>query len=489
MLFGMRRIDAFCLMALAFLLLQGCGGRMDLRPVGIATDRTSMIFPDYQDVTVPCNIAPLNFYYTDMAFTRPVTVFSSGAVTVKFRGREVEWKEKDWKKLVASAAGSDIDVVTSPGGNADEVHWTIHVSPDPIDPYLTYRLIEPGFEVWDDLEIVERHLESFDAKPISDWRNTQNKCMNCHIHSQGRGDLSMFYLRGEGGGAILNRGGTLRKLNLRSGSMISSTVYGEIHPEGRFGVFSTNIIIPGMHSFGNLRMEVFDTASDLCVADFDSNTMLTFPETSREDVFETFPVFSADGRYVYYCAAPARPVPAEIDRLMYSLVRRPFDAETGTLGAPADTVWSASERGLSVCHPKASPDGRWLLFTVADYGTFPINHRECDLRMMDLHSGEILTLDTVNADKSDTYHSWSSDSRWFVFASKRGDGMFGKPWFSHVSEDGSTTKPFLLPQKDPHFYDFMTRSFNVPDLGDSSVGFDAAEIGRIWKEVPAEQFN
>ncbi len=489
MLFGMRRIDAFCLIALALLLLQGCGGRMDPRPVGIATDRTSMIFPDYQDVTVPCNIAPLNFYYTDVAFTKPVTVFSSGPVTVKFRGREVEWKEKDWKRLIAAAAGSDIEVVTSPGGNRDEIHWAIHVSSDPIDPYLTYRLIEPGFEVWDDLEIVERHLESFDAKPISDWRNTQNKCMNCHIHSQGRGDLSMFYLRGEGGGAILNRGGTLRKLNLRSGSMISSTVYGEIHPEGRFGVFSTNIIIPGMHSFGNLRMEVFDTASDLCVADFDSNTMLTFPETSREDVFETFPVFSADGRYVYYCAAPARPVPAEIDRLMYSLVRRPFDAETGTLGAPADTVWSASEHGLSVCHPKASPDGRWLLFTVADYGTFPINHRECDLRMMDLHSGEILNLDTVNADKSDTYHSWSSDSKWFVFASKRGDGMFGKPWFSHVSEDGITTKSFLLPQKDPHFYDFMTRSFNVPDLGNSSVGFDAVEIGRIWREVPAEQFN
>jgi hypothetical protein len=174
---------------------------------------------------------------------------------------------------------------------------------------------------------------------------------------------------------------------------------------------------------------------------------------------------------------------------MYSLVRRPFDAETGTLGAPADTVWSASERGLSVCHPKASPDGRWLLFTVADYGTFPINHRECDLRMMDLQTGEVLTLEEVNADKSDTYHSWSSNAKWFVFASKRGDGMFGKPWFSHVSEDGSVTKPFLLPQQDPHFYDTMTRSFNVPDLGNASVGFDAAEIGRIWREVPAEVFD
>ena len=482
-----RRVILFCVFVI--FLAAGCGSR-DVRPAGDHTDRTSFMFPDYQEVTIPCNIAPLNFYYTDPDLSRAVTVFSSGEVSVTFRGREVVWKEKVWKRLVASASGSEIEVVsTLKSGTVEEKRWKIHVSHDPIDPYLTYRLIEPGFEVWDDLEIVERHLESFESKVISDWRHTANKCMNCHIHSQARGDLSMFYLRGEGGGAILNRNGTLRKLSLRDSSMISPTVYGEIHPAGRFGVFSTNIIIPGMHSFANRRMEVFDTASDLCVADFDNNEMMSFPATARDDVFETFPVFSADGKWVYYCAAPARPVPAEINQLMYSLVRVPFDAATGTLGTQADTVWSASAHGLSVCHPKASPDGRWLLFTVADYGTFPINHRECDLRMLDLKTGNIFTLDEVNADGSDTYHSWSSTSKWFVFASKRGDGMFGKPWFSHVSEDGSVTKPFLLPQGDPHFYDNMLRSFNVPDLGSSSVGFDAEEIGRVWKEVPAEDFN
>ncbi len=481
------KVISFCV--LVIFLVTGCDSR-DVRPAGDHTDRSSFMFPDYQEVTIPCNIAPLNFYYTDPDLTRAVTVFSSGVESVTFRGREVVWKEKVWKRLVASASGSEIEVLsTLKSGTVEEKRWKIHVSDDPIDPYLTYRLIEPGFEVWDDLEIVERHLDSFESKVISDWRHTANKCMNCHIHSQARGDLSMFYLRGEGGGAVLNRNGTLRKLSLRDSSMISPTVYGEIHPAGRFGVFSTNIIIPGMHSFANRRMEVFDTASDLCVADFDNNEMMSFPATARDDVFETFPVFSADGKWVYYCAAPARPVPAEINQLMYSLVRVPFDAATGTLGAQADTVWSASAQGLSVCHPKASPDGRWLLFTVADYGTFPINHRECDLRMLDLKTGNLFTLDEVNADGSDTYHSWSSTSKWFVFASKRGDGMFGKPWFSHVSEDGSVTKPFLLPQEDPHFYDNMLRSFNVPDLGSSSVGFDAEEIGRVWREVPAEVFN
>ena len=489
MLCGMRIGSWARLAFFALLLLFACGRGVDVRPVGEGTDRTAPVFPDYRDVTVPCNIAPLNFYYTAPDASRFVTTFTSAGRSVIIRGREVVWKEKAWKEMLST--GTDVEVLSAYKSATEPVsfRWTIRVSADSIDGYLTYRLIEPGFEVWDDLEIMERNLESFDAKPISDWRNTKNKCMNCHIHAQGRGDLSMFYLRGEGGGAILNRGGKLRKLTLKDSTMISPTVYGEIHPEGRYGVFSTNVIIPAMHSFGNRRMEVYDTASDLCVADFDGNHMHTFPETARPDVFETFPVFSADGKWIYYCAAPVKKLPADVEEMMYSLVRRPFDAETGTLGSPADTVWSATERGLSVCHPKASPDGRWLLFTVADYGTFPINHRECDLRMMDLRTGEVLTLDEVNADKSDTYHSWSHDAKWFVFASKRGDGFFGKPWFSHVSEDGTVTKPFLLPQRDPHFYDTMTRSFNVPDLGNASVGFDAAEIGRIWREVPAEVFD
>ena len=489
----MKRNEPFrmTLLLLAALLLFACGRSYDVRPFGPGTDRPDVVFPDYRGVTIPCNIAPLNFYYTDPAGAKFVTVFSAGDVTVSFKGREVVWKEQKWAQLLAAAAGSDIAVRSSYKSDNDPIswQWTIHVSSDRIDSYLTYRLIEPGFEVWDDLEIVERNLENFETRSISDWSHTDNHCMNCHIHAQGRGDLSMFYLRGEGGGAILNRGGTLRKLTLRDSAMISPTVYGEIHPAGRFGVFSTNIIIPAMHSAGGRRMEVFDTASDLCVADFDNNRMLTFPAYSRADVLETFPVFSADGNHVYYCAAEARSLPAEIEQMMYSLVRIPFDPQTGTLSGPADTLWSASARGASVCHPKASPDGRWLLFTLADYGTFPINHRECDLCLLDLSTGKIMDLSAVNDDKSDTYHSWSSDSRWFVFASKRGDGMFGKPWFSHVAPDGTVTKPFLLPQKNPHFYDTMLRSFNVPDLGNAPVGFDAAEIGRIWKEIPAESFE
>ncbi len=488
----MKRSDALALLAGVLLLpsvLLSCGREADVRPSGTGTDRPAEMFPDYREVTVPCNIAPLNFYYTDPHGRGFTTTFTRGGMTVRMGGRDVVWNARKWAALVEEGGEVSVETKYRSGGRRVALDWTFRVSPDRIDPYLTYRLIEPGFEVWDDLEIQERCLENFDTRAISDWRNTGNRCMNCHIHSRARGDLSMFYLRGRDGGAILNRGGELRKLDLRDSTMISSTVYGEIHPDGRFGVFSTNIIIPGMHPAGGRRMEVFDRASDLCVADFDADRMLTFPAYARADALETFPVFSADGKYVYFCTAPSRPLPAELEQLRYSLVRVPFDPLTGTLGDCVDTLWSASAAGASACHPKASPDGRWLLFTIADYGTFPINHRECDLALMDLSTGEVHGLEAVNSDASDTYHSWSSLSRWFVFASKRGDGLYGKPWFSHVSPEGEVTKPFLLPQADPHFYDNMLRSFNVPDLGDAPVGFDAPEVGRVLREVHSESFN
>ncbi|MBQ3977951.1 MAG: hypothetical protein II632_03805, partial [Bacteroidales bacterium] len=56
------KVISFCV--LVIFLVTGCYSR-DVRPAGDHTDRTSFMFPDYQEVTIPCNIAPLNFYYTD----------------------------------------------------------------------------------------------------------------------------------------------------------------------------------------------------------------------------------------------------------------------------------------------------------------------------------------------------------------------------------------------------------------------------------------
>lgn len=63
-----------------------------------------------------------------------------------------------------------------------------------------------------------------------------------------------------------------------------------------------------------------------------------------------------------------------------------------------------------------------------------------------------------------------------MFASKRDDGLYGKPYFVHVSTDGKVSKPFLLPQESPSFYDSNLKSFNVPDLGSVPVSFSPRDV-------------
>ena len=475
-----RPLYKFLSLLWAFILLLGCS-RGDRFTSVSGSDGPLVIYPDYKDVTIPANIAPLNFRYAMEGVRQARTTFTLDGKSVTIKGEEVEWRLGKWKSFLSGAEGKTIQVKAEAvvDGKSVSDSWSIYVSEDRIDAYLTYRLIEPAYQMWHEVSIQERCIEDFRETAICDFEHTENACMNCHIHGQQRGDLSMYYIRGPHGGAILNRDGQLRKLTLNAPGMLSGTVYGEIHPSGRYGVFSTNVVLPGPHTTAGARMEVYDSASDLTVADFDRNVMINLPHVARSDAFETFPCFSADGNWVYYCVADSLAVPQQIQDLRYDLVRASF--RDGRIGQQVDTLWSGRANGASACHPKASPDGRWLMFTAADYGTFPLYHTECTLHLLDLETGEVKALEGVKGDRSDTYHSWSSDSRWFVFASKRGDGQYGKPYFSHLDKDGNPTKPFVLPQKSARFYDYNFKSFNIPDLGRASTGLTLRDARRMFK--------
>ena len=225
---------------------------------------------------------------------------------------------------------------------------------------------------------------------------------------------------------------------------------------------------------------MFDTKSDIYVYDLKRGEVVRSPLVADSTRLETFPTFSADSKGIYYCVAEGPARPSRLDSLHYSLCRIDFDPVNGQFGNVTDTIISGS-RGCSVSHPRVSPDGNRLLYTVSDFGTFPIWHREADIRMLDLKSGETDPLTRANSPMSDTYHTWSSTGRWFVFASKRDDGRYGKPYFAHVSADGKVSKPFVLPQESPSFYDHNLKSFNVPDLGSSAVSFLAGDVPATLK--------
>ena len=221
------------------------------------------------------------------------------------------------------------------------------------------------------------------------------------------------------------------------------------------------------------------------MADLNDNHIISSPLASDSSRLETFPTFSPNGKYIYYCAANKKELSDKnLKNLKYALVRIPFNEENGRFGERIDTLYSSR----SVCHPKLSPDGRFCLFTVLDYGTFPAWHTESDLYMLDLQTGKTDSLNIVNSKKSDTYHCWSHTGKWFVFISKRDDGIYGKPYFCYIDRQGKAHKPFVLPQKEPTFYDDCLKSFNIPELSRGPIPFNTIDIEQALKQE-AEQFR
>ena len=440
----------------------------------VELDTLPPIYPDYCNVTIPENIAPLNFLLR--ADCEAIEV-KAGELVLNASGNEAVFDIDDWKTLMQQSSGKEIEVTITALVNGTwkqykSFRW--QVVGDRVDPYLTYRLIEPDYEIWNHVQIQQRCVENFEVNALGHYEQLENRCMNCHTYANQDPQLSMMYVRGPGGGAILNSNGELQKLN------IPGSVYFGFSPTGRYITYSTQKIIPAFHSLASKRLEVYDAASNVFVADMQEHRVISSPLLSDSLKFETFPTFSPDGKYIYYCTADTVSLPRDIKNLQYSLVRIPFDETTGTIGTQVDTLFSQR----SVCHPRISPDGRYLLYTVAAYGTFPIWHPEADLQMINLQTGAIDSLSIVNSEKSDTYHSWSSNSRWFVFASKRDDGLYGKPYFCYVDSQGKAHKPFCLPQQHPTFYDNNLKSFNAPELGKGKVPFDVHDVAKAMKQEP-----
>jgi hypothetical protein len=82
----------------------------------------------------------------------------------------------------------------------------------------------------------------------------------------------------------------------------------------------------------------------------------------------------------------------------------------------------------------------------------------------------------LNSDFTDSYHSWSSNSRWLVFSSKRIDGLTARFFISYIDETGNAIKPFVLPQKDPEFYQRFLKSFNLPEFSTFEVKVNPGNI-------------
>jgi len=236
------------------------------------------------------------------------------------------------------------------------------------------------------------------------------------------------------------------------------------------------------HASGMEIRDVIDLDSVMLYYDIEEEEVKTDEGFSDIERLETYPTWSPDGRYLYFCSAAIlwtdrnKVPPKNYDKVKYDLRRITYDVATDTWGEQ-ETVLSSEETGLSILEPRISPNGRFLLFCMSKYGCFPVFQPSSDLYMMDLNTGEYRKLG-INSRFSESWHSWSSNNRWIVFSSKRRGGLFTRLYISHVAEDGTVYKPFILPQKDPLFYDSYLETFSVPELITGPVTVSSRALAR-----------
>lgn len=468
-----------------------CLGACSSGPVTIDKESDSLpeIIPDYKEVTIPVNIAPLNFGLSEKTepIKQAIARFTSSDYTfqVEMKKGTFPIPESDWKTLVEKSAGGAFEVQVIAREKDEWIGYrpfTIYVSPDSIDAYLAYRRIEPGYELWKELGIYQRDLSTYDETPILENMQTGGNCMNCHSFCNRRADRFLFHMRQKFGGTYIVEGDRVEKLTTKTPETLSDLVYPSWHPEGRFVAFSVNKTQQLFHDNDRNRIEVYDMLSDVVVYDTETHEIITSPLLFRKEAFETFPSFSPDGKTLYFCTAEAQKMPEDFKEVKYSLCAVSFDSEKRTFGLEVDTLYSAPKQGKSVSFPRVSPDGHYLMYTLSDYGNFSIWHKEADLYLIDLRTGKHRRLKEVNSRDVESYHSWSSNGRWFVFSSRRNNGLYTRPYFAHISEDGTIAKPFLMPQKDKDYYLNMMQSYNIPEFISSRVDIKPRSFVNVAKE-------
>ncbi len=447
------------------------------------------IFPDYIGVTVPVNIAPLNFALEDNCEKIDVEIVAKNG-RLHTQGDYAQFDIDQWHKLLEDNLGDSL-VVTVRGkldGRWREYGaFPIYVSNCKLDDYgLTYRKIAPGYEVFSSMGIYERDLSNFDEKALIENTRVAGMCINCHSPMRGNANDFILHVRGENGGMLRCNDGQLTVYQAFIDTLGGMFVYPSWHPEGRYCAFSTNQTRQGFHTSKNERIEVFDNYSDVLIFDTQKGKIVLDTTTMTKAYSENTPHFSADGKYLYFTTALQREYPLEFRREQYNLCRIAFDAEKGAFTGSVDTIFNAVKINKSTTWPRESADGRYLMFTLADYGYFSIWHKESDLYLLDTQTLEVHPLDNANSDDADSYHTWSNTSNWYVFTSRRADGLYTQLFIALIDDNGNSTKPFLLPQDDPKtYYSSTLQSFNTPEF--ISVPTEKFEVRGGVKRITSDQ--
>lgn len=478
----MKRI--YPILLLIVIGLASCGRpKLD---AAIESGVSASIFPDYSETTFPSNIAAPNFIINDKADDYFVVISADNGPNIEIRAKDgnIQIPLKKWHKLQDRNKGKSFTIDIYMSQNNKWQHYTSisnQIAEETLDSYLVYRWINPANIIWRTMGIYQRNIENYEVSPIMSNTLTDNNCMHCHTFAANNSENFMLHMRGKPGGTVIYYNDKLKFVDTRTEHTISAGGYPSWHPSGKLIAFSTNKIHQQFHTQKEKYAFVFDLVSDIVLYNVEKNQMEAIPKLSTND-FENIPIWSYDGKFLYFLNAPEhKPDTADYKDIKYSLKRISYDIEKNTWGE-IENIIMADSVNKSIAFPRPSPDNRYVIMCMADYGYFTVYNETSDIAILDLKTGEIMHPD-INSNNVESYPSWSSNGKWIMFNSKRDDGVSSRPYFAYF-DNGNVAKPFLLPQEDAMWNFEELNNINRPELIKTKLQLNPQQILKLVQQSP-----
>jgi len=245
-----------------------------------------------------------------------------------------------------------------------------------------------------------------------------------------------------------------------------------VSPTGRYVVSTVKdrsvfVAIPDLM----ISQLFFPIKGILVVYDRDTKTYAPLPGADDPQYVQTNAVWSHDGNELVFARTKAyraerleqnnsalideKDVPGftvEKKPFRYDLYRIPFNGGKGGTPLPIE---GASGNGMSNYFPKFSPDGKWIVFTKSN--SYMLLQPDSELWIMHATGGPARRL-RYNTPRMNSWHSWSSNSRWLVFSSKA-NGPYTQLWLTHIDDEGNDSPPVLLER-----FTSPDRAANIPEF-------------------------
>lgn len=444
----------------------------------------------WNDTLFPPDIVAPTFVWQDgKGETWEVSVRDAdGKEIVAAKATEPSWRpsEESWKDIKKKSLERDAKVTISRvGGTPESTSITIRTSKDPVGDSIFYREVPLPFikAVQDPSKIRWRYgtVDSEEAPPIV--LENLPVCGNCHSFADNGSvlGLDVDYGNDKGGYGLLP---VSSHMVMDDESIITWADYERDDDEITFGLLS-RVSPTGRYVVSTVKdRSVFVAMDDLMISqlffpikgilvvyDRETEEFFALPGADDPQYVQTNPVWSPDGKEILFARTKAyrsekleqqnaalldlSDVPEfteEGKSFQYDIYRIPFNEGKGGAAEPLD---GAADNGMSNYFPKYSPDGKWIVFTKSE--DYMLLRPDSELFIVPTRGGEARRLKN-NTPRMNSWHSWSSNSRWLVFSSKM-NGPYTQLFLTHIDDEGNDTPPVLLER-----FTSSDRAANIPEF-------------------------